>query len=109
MARAHSAREGFAFAGPHWQDLRAIVGRHLPNAELLRRFVPLLLAGFATVALIGFTFQLIHGKRAALDAARHQLALIADNASLSLKDKTLSSSTNWQSALAESLPKGATA
>jgi len=109
MARAHFAREGFAFAGPHWQDLRAIVGRHLPNAELLPRLVPLLLAGFATVALIGFTFQLIHGKRAALDAARHQLALIADNASLSLKDKTLSSSTNWQSPLAESLPKGATA
>ena len=64
MARARSAREGFAFAGPHWQDLRAIVGRHLPNAELLRRLVPLLLAGFAAVALIGFAFQLIHGKRA---------------------------------------------
>ena len=108
MARAHSAREGFAFAGPHWQDLRATVGRHLPDAEVLRRLVPLLLVGFATVALIGFTFQLIQGKRASLDAARHQLALIADNASLGLKDQTLSSSTNWQSALAASLPKGAT-
>ena len=109
MARARSAREGFAFAGPHWQDLRAIVDRHLPNAELLRRLVPLLLAAFAAIALIGFTFQLIHGRDTALDAASRQLALIADSASLNLKVKALGSSTDWQSALADSLPKGATA
>jgi len=108
MARARSARDGFAFAGPHWQDLRAIVGRHLPNAELLR-LVPLLLIGFAAIALVGFTVQLIHSKHTALDAASHQLALIADSASLNLKDKTLNSSANWQSALADSLPRGATA
>jgi len=109
MARARSARGGFAFAGPHWQDLRALVGRHLPDAELLRRLVPFLLAAFTAVALIGFTFQLIQAKRAALDAARHQLALIADNTASNLKNKTLSSSTSWQSALAASLPRGATA
>ena len=40
---------------------------------------------------------------------RHQLALIADSTALNLKDKTLSSSANWQGALAESLSKGATA
>ncbi len=108
MARAHSAREGFAFAGPNWQDFRAVIGRHLSNTQRLRRLVPLLLAGFAAVAILGFTTQLTMGKRAALDAARQQLALIADNAALSLKDKTLSSSTDWQSALASSLPKGAT-
>jgi two-component system, cell cycle sensor histidine kinase PleC len=108
MARARSAL-GFAFAGPHWQDLRAIVGRHLPNDERLRRIVPLLLAGFVAIALIGFTFQLIHGKVAALDTASRQLSLIADNTALNLKDKTLSSSTNWQGPLAGSLPKGATA
>ena len=34
-----------------------------PNAELLRRLVPLLLIGFVLVALTGFTFQLIHSKR----------------------------------------------
>ena len=109
MARVRSARDGFALAGPHWQDFRAIVGRHLPEAELLRRLVPLLLIGFVLVALTGFTFQLIHSKATALDAASHQLALIADSTSLNLKDKTLSSSANWQGALAESLSKGATA
>jgi len=109
MARVRSARDGFALAGPHWQDFRAIVDRHLPNAELLRRLVPLLLIGFVLVALTGFTFQLTHSKRAALGAATHQLALIADSTALNLKDKTLSSSANWQGALAESLSKGATA
>ena len=62
MARVRSAHDGFALAGPHWQDFRAIVGRHLPEAELLRRLVPLLLIGFVLVALTGFTFQLIHSK-----------------------------------------------
>jgi two-component system cell cycle sensor histidine kinase PleC len=108
MARARSAREGFAFAGPNWQDFRALIGRHLPNAEILRRLVPILLLGFVAIALAGFTFQLIHGKRAALDAASTELALLADNAALNLKDKTLSSSNDWQAALATSLPKGAT-
>ena len=61
------------------------------------------------IALIGFTVQLIHDKRAALDAASQQLSLIADNTALTLKDKTLSSSANWQGALADSLPKGAMA
>ena len=109
MARVRSAHDGFALAGPHWQDFRAIIGRHLPNAELLRRLVPLLLIGFVLVALTGFTFQLTHSKRAALGAATHQLALIADSTALNLKDKTLSSGANWQGALAESLSKGATA
>ena len=109
MARARSAREGFAFAGPHWQDLRVIVGRHLPDAERLRRLVPLLLAGFAAVATIGFAVQLIQGKRAAFEAASQRLELIADSAASTLKDKTLKSSGDWQRALAESLPKGALA
>jgi two-component system cell cycle sensor histidine kinase PleC len=108
MARAHSAREGFAFAGPNWQDFRAVFGRHLANAERLRRLVPLLLAGFALVAIVGFAAQLMLGKRAALDSARLGLALIADTTALKLKDQTLSSSSDWQSALAASLPKGAT-
>ena len=109
MARARSAREGFAFAVPHWQDLRVIVGRHLPDAERLRRLVPLLLAGFAAVATIGFAVQLIQGKRAAFEAASQRLELIADSAASTLKDKTLKSSGDWQRALAESLPKGALA
>jgi two-component system cell cycle sensor histidine kinase PleC len=109
MARARSARGRFAFAEPHWQDLRALVGRYLPNAERLRRLVPLLLAAFAIVAILGFALQLIHGKSVALDAASRQLSLIADNTALNLKDETLGSSTNWQGALAASLPKGATA
>ncbi len=108
MSRARSAREGFALAGPQWQDLRAIIGRHFPNAELLRRLVPILLSAFVAVALIGFAFQIVHARRAALDSASHQLALMADIAYASLKDKTLISSVSWQSVLAASLPKGAT-
>ena len=47
MSRARSAREGIcAVAGPHWQEFRASVGRHLPKTELLRRLVPVLLIGF---------------------------------------------------------------
>jgi two-component system cell cycle sensor histidine kinase PleC len=108
MARARSARDGFAYAGPDWQDFRTLVGRHLPNAEILRRLVPILLVGFVAIALAGFVFQLTHDKRAAFDAASDRLALLADNTALSLKDETLSSSTDWQSALAASLPRGAT-
>jgi two-component system cell cycle sensor histidine kinase PleC len=109
MSRARSARGGvFAVAGPDVQALRASIGRRLPDTELLRRLVPVLLIAFACIATAGFTFQLVQGKRAALAAARTELALIADTAALNLKDRTLSSSEGWQAALAESLPKGAT-
>jgi two-component system, cell cycle sensor histidine kinase PleC len=109
MSRARSARVGvFAGSSPRLQDLRAVVGRYMPEAELLRRLVPILLAIFAFVAIAGFAFQLAHGKRDALDAARRLLTLNADVAALNLKDKTLSSSLDWQSALAASLPKAAT-
>jgi two-component system, cell cycle sensor histidine kinase PleC len=109
MALARSARGGFAIAGPQWQDLRALVGRHLPRAQLLRRLVPILIIAFAFVVLIGFVFQFLHGKRTELDSARHKLGLMADVAALNLQDKTLSSSTSWQAALAASLPRGAIA
>ena len=110
MARAHSARgEGvFSTAGPQWRDLRAVVDRHLLSTEILRRFVPILLIGFAAVAIAGFAYQIGNGKDAALQSAKRQLALIADVTALRLKDGTLSSSADWQGALAGSLPKGAT-
>ena len=109
MSRARAARVGvFAGSSPRLQDLRAVVGRYMPEAELLRRLVPILLAIFAFVAIVGFAFQLAHGKRDALDAARRLLTLNADVAALNLKDKTLSSSRDWQTALAASLPKAAT-
>jgi len=109
MSRARSARGGvFAVAGPDWQALRATIGRHLPTTELLRRLVPVLLLAFAFIACAGFTFQLVQGKRGALEAARSELALLADNAALNLKDQTLSSGEGWQAALADSLAKGAT-
>jgi two-component system cell cycle sensor histidine kinase PleC len=109
MSRARSARGGFfAAAGPDFQALRVGLGRHLPNTELLRRLVPVLLIAFAFVACAGFTFQLVQGKRAALEGSETELALVADTTALNLKDKTLSSSEGWQAALAESLPKGAT-
>ncbi|MGH6864944.1 MAG: ATP-binding protein [Methyloceanibacter sp.] len=106
---ARSAREGvFAIAGPPWQDVRALIGRHFPKAELLRRLVPILLATFVLVALTGFVYQIGDGRQTALDAASSQLALFADVTSLNLKGQTLDSSIDWQSALAGSLPRGAT-
>jgi len=110
MARARSARgEGvFSIAGPQWRDLRAVVDRHLPSTKILRRFVPILLIGFGAVTIAGFAYQIGNGKDAALQSAERQLALIADVTALRLKDGTLSSSADWQSALAGSLPKGAT-
>ncbi len=110
MARARSARgEGvFSFAGPQWQDLRAIVDCRLPSTEVLRRLVPLLLIGFAAIAFWGFAYQIGNSKQAALQAAERQLALSADVTALHLSAETLNSSTSWQSALANSLPSGAT-
>ena len=103
MSRARSAREGvFAVAGPDWQEFRASIGRHIPRTELLRRLVPVLLIAFTCIACAGFAFQMVQGKRAALDAARQHLALLADNASLNLKDTTLGSRESWQAALAGS-------
>ena len=109
MARARSARgEGvFSVAGPQWQDLRQIVNLYMPSTEALRRLVPALLIGFAVIAIAGFSYQIGNGKAAALASAERQLALIADVTALHLKDETLSSSTDWQGALASSLPKGA--
>jgi two-component system cell cycle sensor histidine kinase PleC len=109
MARARFAREGIlSIAGPQWQDLRALLDRHLPSTEVLRRLVPLLLIGFAAMAFLGFAYQIGNGKKATLASAQRQLALIADGTSLHLKDETLSASTDWQDALAASLPKRAT-
>jgi two-component system, cell cycle sensor histidine kinase PleC len=110
MARARSAQGGgvFSVAGPQWEDLRAVIDRHLPSTEVLRRLVPILLIGFGLVAFTGFSYQISNGKQAALRSAERQLALVADVTALTLKDETLSSSTDWQGALAGSLPRGAT-
>ncbi|ODR99693.1 hypothetical protein AUC69_08740 [Methyloceanibacter superfactus] len=64
--------------------------------------------GFAVVAITGFAYQIGNGKTSALSSAERQLALVADVTALHLKDETLSSSTDWQGALAGSLPRGAT-
>jgi two-component system, cell cycle sensor histidine kinase PleC len=109
MARARSAREGFGFAGPHWPDLRALAGRYFPDTEQLRRLVPILLAGFAALATLGFAVQLTNGGRAAYEAASARLELIADNTASNLADKTLKPDSDWQKVLADGLPKGALA
>ncbi|HUU24688.1 MAG TPA: ATP-binding protein [Methyloceanibacter sp.] len=110
MVRARFARGGgvYSTAGPQWQDLRAIFDRHLPSTEALRRLVPILLIGFTAIAVLGFAYQIGGSKNAALQAAERQLALTANVTALTLKAGTLSSSTDWQEALADSLPKGAT-
>jgi two-component system cell cycle sensor histidine kinase PleC len=110
MARARFARgEGvFSIAGPQWQDLRAIIDRHLPSTEALRRLVPILLIGFVAIAFLGFAYQIGNGKQAALQSAERQLALSADVTALNLEAETLNFSTDWQGPLANSLPRGAT-
>jgi two-component system cell cycle sensor histidine kinase PleC len=107
MARARSAREGFGFAGPQWPDLRVLAAHYFPDAERIRRLLPLLLAGFAAIAVLGFAVQLIGGKRAAFATAEHRLELIADGTAANLKTKALKPDSDWQKALADSLPKGA--
>jgi two-component system, cell cycle sensor histidine kinase PleC len=109
MARARSARgEGvYSIAGPQWQDLRALIDGHIPSTEVLRRLVPILLIGFAAIATFGFVYQIGNGKDAALEAAERELALTANVTALKLKAETLSSSTDWQGTLADSLPRGA--
>ncbi len=78
MARARSARGGgvYSVAGPQWQDLRQIVDLHMPSTEALRRLVPVLLIGFAVIAIAGFSYQIANGKTAALASAQRQLALM---------------------------------
>ncbi|HKQ55091.1 MAG TPA: ATP-binding protein [Methyloceanibacter sp.] len=105
MAQARSAREGFGFAGPLWLDLRDLVGRYFPDTERVRRLLPLLLAGFAAVAILGFAAQIISGKRAAFAEAEYRLDLIADATAANLKDKKLKPDSDWQKALADSLPR----
>ena len=109
MARARFARGVgiFPIAGPQWQDLRTLLDRHLPSADVLRQLVPILLIGFGFVAALGFAYQIGNSKNATLKSAERQLALIADVAALALKAEMLSSSTDWQGPLAASLPKGA--
>jgi two-component system, cell cycle sensor histidine kinase PleC len=109
MAQARSAREGFGFAGPLWLDLRDLISRHLPEAkaERIRRLLPFLIAAFAAIAILGFAAELVAGKRAAATEAEHRLDLIADATAANLKDKTLTPDSDWQKALADSLPRRA--
>src|SRR5262245_52246419 len=109
MALARSAHEGVAIAGPYWRDPLALVMGRVPKAELPRHLVPILITAFAGVVLVGFIVQILHGRRADLDSARHRLGLMADVAALNLQDKAPKPDTSWQAALAASLPKGATA
>lgn len=108
MARARSARGArlYSIAGPRWQELRALVERHIPTADVLRWLVPALLVGFVIIASLGFAYQIGNGRTAALSAAERQLALTAEVAAVKLNTETLSASPNWQRALVESLPKG---
>ena len=109
MSRIISAQErSFAIAKPHWDGLRETIGNSLPKAELLRRAVPVLIAVFAALAAIGLVTQTIQARHAALSTAEERLALLADVAMLHLKEQALTPDSDWQGALAASLPKGAT-
>ena len=64
MARARSARGAgiYSIAGPRWQELRALVERHIPAADVLRWLIPVLLTGFVAIASFGFAYQIGNGK-----------------------------------------------
>ena len=109
MARADSARGGLlSHAALRFTDVPEYVRRHLPSAEMLRRSVPLLIAAFIAIATLGIGYQISDAKDGGFQSAREQINLLADLTSLRLKDKVLTPSADWQSALAASLPKGAT-
>ena len=109
MSRINSAQQPlFAIAAPIWQGLRGSVGGHLPKTELLRRAVPVFVAVFASLAAIGLVTQTLQSRQSAFDLAEERLALMADLTASRLKDKSLKPDSNWQGALAASLPKGAT-
>jgi two-component system cell cycle sensor histidine kinase PleC len=109
MSRIHSAQQPlFAIAAPIWQGIRESVGSHLPRTELLRRTVPVLIAIFASLAAIGLVTQTLQSRQSAFALAEERLALMADLTAVRLKDESLKPDSNWQSALAASLPKGAT-
>ena len=109
MSRINSAQQPlFAIAVPIWQGIRESVGSHLPRAELLRRTVPVLIAIFASLAAIGLVSQTLQSRQSAFALAEERLALMADLTAVRLKDESLKPDSNWQSALAASLPKGAT-
>ncbi len=109
MSRINSAQQqSFAIAGPIWQGIRESVGSRLPRIELLRRSVPVLIAVFASLAAIGLVTQTLQSRQSAFGLAEERLALMADLTSVRLKDEPLKPDSDWQSALAASLPKGAT-
>ena len=109
MSRINSAQEqSLAIAGLHWQRIREIFVGQLPKAELLRRAVPVLIAVFAALAALGVVTQTVQTRQSALILAQERLALMADLTALRLNDETLTADSDWQRALASSLPKGAT-
>ncbi len=109
MPRSNSAlARSFTVAGPRFEGLRKALGPLLARPDLLRRAVPVLIAAFAALAAVGLVAQTIQARHVALAAAEERLALMADLAALRLKDHQLIAGADWQSALAQSLPKGAT-
>ena len=109
MSRINSAHQPlFAITAPIWQGIRGSVGSHLLKTELLRRAVPVLIAVFASLAAIGLVTQTLQSRQSAFDLAEERLALMADLTASRLKDEPLKPDSNWQGALAASLPKGAT-
>src|SRR5262249_41941049 len=109
MSRINSAQQPlFAIAAPIWQGLRGSVGDHLPKTELLRRPLPFFVALFAPPAAIGPVPQPLQSRQPAFALAKERLALRADLPAPRQKDEPLKPESDWQAALAASLPKGAT-
>jgi len=108
MSRTRSARtESFAIGEPYY-ELRERLYFYIPSAKSLRRSIPILIGAFLLLAGFGTALRLVQGKEAALSSARDRLALMADFASLRLKDEMQAAKDDWQGALASSLPQGAT-
>jgi two-component system, cell cycle sensor histidine kinase PleC len=108
MSRTRSARTELFASGEPWTELRDRLYACIPSTEALRRLIPVLVGTFLLLAGVGIAIQLSQGKEATLASARDRLALMADLAALTLQTELPQAQDNWQSALAASLPQGAT-
>src|SRR6476659_7895039 len=109
MSRTLSAQaRSFSIAEPYWAGVRQIIATRLPNTQLLRRTVPVLIAIFAALAAVGLVVQTLKARQFTFDLAEERLGLMADISALRLKDAALTADSDWQGALAASLAKGAT-
>lgn len=111
MARTTSVRRTW-FTLPAEGYSRAIgaekFARILPSEQFFRRIIPYLLGVFFAVVAIVTIGHFTYAKRVATADAERQIALLGDAIAARFEINNADRSERWQSALAKSLPTGAT-